>query len=245
MCGPCYARDPPPHQLALRRRGVQGGVATGVHRMALFAVRRRVRVRRPHARVPATGLSVVSDEDDSSGRAISARSARAGGAVRCGCRGSGATAVGPPMPCSRPSCSWAAWTWSRRSALCSRRWSRVRGGVRPAAANVQVPHTTARGWLRRFGSRASELAVVFAALAAELGGALITPTRRPPSLRARRHSWRLAGRLGLPGMARCGPVALRLGRHRREVDRHQHELALSHRRQTAFHASCPMKGLNR
>ncbi len=44
MCGPCYARDPPPHQLALRRRGVQGGVATGVHRMALFSVRRGVRV---------------------------------------------------------------------------------------------------------------------------------------------------------------------------------------------------------
>ena len=48
-------------------------------------------------------------------------------------------------------------------------------GIRPAAASVQVPHTTAREWLRRFGSRASELAVAFAALAAELGGALIAP----------------------------------------------------------------------
>jgi hypothetical protein len=48
-------------------------------------------------------------------------------------------------------------------------------GVRPAAAGVQVPHTTAREWLRRFGSRASELAVAFAALAAELGGDVIAP----------------------------------------------------------------------
>ena len=119
-----------------------------------------------------------------------------------------------------------------------------RGGVRPAAANVQVPHTTAREWLRRFGSRASELAVAFAALAAELGGDDHADRRRR-ALRARCSSWRLAGRLGLPGMARCWPVALRLGRHRREVDRHQHELALPHRRQTAFHASCPLKGLNR
>jgi hypothetical protein len=48
-------------------------------------------------------------------------------------------------------------------------------GVRPAAASVQVPHTTAREWLRRFGSWAFELAVAFAALAAELGGDVIAP----------------------------------------------------------------------
>jgi transposase-like protein len=48
-------------------------------------------------------------------------------------------------------------------------------GVRPAAASVRVPHTTAREWLRRFGSRASEMAVAFAALAAELGGDVIAP----------------------------------------------------------------------
>ena len=119
------------------------------------------------------------------------------------------------------------------------------GGVRPAAANVQVPHTTVREWLRRFGSRASELAVTFAALAAELGGDVITPLPDVATLCARRLSWRLAGRLGLPGMAGCWSVALRLRRHRREVDRHQHEYALSHRRQTAFHASCPIRGLNR
>lgn len=48
-------------------------------------------------------------------------------------------------------------------------------GARPAAARVGVPHTTARGWLRRFGVRASELAVSFAALAVELGGEPVTP----------------------------------------------------------------------
>ena len=43
-------------------------------------------------------------------------------------------------------------------------------GVRPAAAAAGVPHTTARGWVRRFASRAGELAVSFSALCVELGG---------------------------------------------------------------------------
>jgi transposase-like protein len=45
-----------------------------------------------------------------------------------------------------------------------------RYGVRPAAARADVPHTTARGWVRRFGVRAPELGVAFAALAVDLGG---------------------------------------------------------------------------
>jgi len=48
-------------------------------------------------------------------------------------------------------------------------------GVRPAAARVGVPHTTARGWVRRFAGRASGLAVAFAALAVDLGGPSIGP----------------------------------------------------------------------
>jgi hypothetical protein len=44
------------------------------------------------------------------------------------------------------------------------------GGVRPAAARADVPRTTARGWVRRFGARAAGLAVGFSALAVELGG---------------------------------------------------------------------------
>ena len=43
------------------------------------------------------------------------------------------------------------------------------GGVRPAAARVEVPHTTAREWVRRFSGGARRLAVCFAALVVELG----------------------------------------------------------------------------
>lgn len=42
-------------------------------------------------------------------------------------------------------------------------------GTRPAATGVEVPHTTARGWVRRFRSRAAVLAAGFAALVVELG----------------------------------------------------------------------------
>ena len=47
------------------------------------------------------------------------------------------------------------------------------GGVRPAAAAADVPHTTARGWLRRFAARAARVSVAFAALAVELGGEVL------------------------------------------------------------------------
>jgi hypothetical protein len=43
------------------------------------------------------------------------------------------------------------------------------GGVRPAARRLDVPHTTARGWVRRFMARSVQLCVAFAALAVELG----------------------------------------------------------------------------
>lgn len=46
-------------------------------------------------------------------------------------------------------------------------------GVRPAARRLDVPHTTARGWVRRFGARCAELSVAFAALAVELAGEVI------------------------------------------------------------------------
>ena len=77
-------------------------------------------------------------------------------------------------------------------------------GVRPAAARAGVPHTTARGWVRRFGARAAELGVAFAALAVDLGGEAICPPAeagrfaltaiRPRStrLRACRDGWRQA-----------------------------------------------------
>jgi hypothetical protein len=49
------------------------------------------------------------------------------------------------------------------------------GGVRPEAARAGVPHTTARGWVRRFTGRGGELGVAFAALAVDLGGEAIRP----------------------------------------------------------------------
>jgi Domain of unknown function (DUF6431) len=52
-------------------------------------------------------------------------------------------------------------------------------GVRPAAAQAGVPHTTARGWVRRFAARAPELGVAFAALAVELGGEALRPPADP------------------------------------------------------------------
>jgi len=48
-------------------------------------------------------------------------------------------------------------------------------GVRPVAKRLDVPHTTARGWLRRFAERAEQLAVAFAALSVELGGVVLGP----------------------------------------------------------------------
>ncbi|MGE5289748.1 MAG: DUF6431 domain-containing protein [Micromonosporaceae bacterium] len=52
-------------------------------------------------------------------------------------------------------------------------------GVRPAAVRAGVPDTTARGWVRRFGSRARELGVGFAALAVALGGEPVRPPGEP------------------------------------------------------------------
>ncbi len=77
-------------------------------------------------------------------------------------------------------------------------------GVRPAAARAGVPHTTARGWVRRFSARAGELGTAFAALAVDLGGDAV----RPPAEAAR---FALAGikaafgaAAGLPGWLAVG-----------------------------------------
>ena len=53
------------------------------------------------------------------------------------------------------------------------------GGVRPSAEWAGVPHTTARGWCRRFAARAPALGVGFAALAVELGGEPVRPPADP------------------------------------------------------------------
>lgn len=43
-------------------------------------------------------------------------------------------------------------------------------GVRPVATEADVPHTTARDWVRRFRRRAEVLAAAFAAVVVELAG---------------------------------------------------------------------------
>ena len=58
-------------------------------------------------------------------------------------------------------------------------------GVRPAAKDVNVPHTTARGWVRRFCERAERLAVAFAALASIWAGRSSAPSSRSPVGRLR------------------------------------------------------------
>jgi len=55
-------------------------------------------------------------------------------------------------------------------------------GIRTAADRIDVPHTTVRGWVRRFRARGRELAVAFAALATELGGVVTTPRSDWPGL---------------------------------------------------------------
>lgn len=78
------------------------------------------------------------------------------------------------------------------------------GGVRPAAARAGVPYTTARDWVRRLGTRATQVAVGFAALTIELGG---DPPEsgedaRAGALAALRAAFRAA--TALPGWAGLG-----------------------------------------
>ena len=78
-----------------------------------------------------------------------------------------------------------------------------RSGVRPVARALEVPHTTVRGWLRRFAERSGELVMSFAALAIELGagapGSLLGDQRAPGAIgRA------FAAACALPGWAVLG-----------------------------------------
>lgn len=77
-------------------------------------------------------------------------------------------------------------------------------GVRPAAEQLGVPHTTARGWLRRFSRRARSWAMSFAALTVELGGGALAPLPDPlgHALAAMTAAWQAA--CALPGWVAVG-----------------------------------------
>jgi hypothetical protein len=77
-------------------------------------------------------------------------------------------------------------------------------GVRPAAARLGVPYTTARGWVRRFRARAWELGVGFAALAVELGGEAIRPAAEAGRFALAALGAAFAAAAGLPGWLRLG-----------------------------------------
>jgi hypothetical protein len=110
-------------------------------------------------------------------------------------------------------------------------------GVRPAAAGIGVPYTTARGLVRRFAERAGELAVSFAALCAELGGEAVRPD---PDRRLRWAAGAVGAAFeaasGLPGWAVLGAWLRRRG-DRREPAGRQRVLTLADHRRQAFHAS--------
>lgn len=114
-------------------------------------------------------------------------------------------------------------------------------GVRPVAERLDIPHTTARGWVRRFAERSVDLAVSLAALAIDLGGEVVTPPY-PDVSRALLDRCCMGGGVWTARVARVRPLAVHLVGHRRELHRHQHELALPLCRQKAFHASCPVNG---
>jgi Domain of unknown function (DUF6431) len=77
-------------------------------------------------------------------------------------------------------------------------------GVRPAAARLGVPYTTARGWVRRFRARALVLGTGFAALAVELGGEAIRPAAEAGRFALAAISAAFAAAAGLPGWLRVG-----------------------------------------
>jgi hypothetical protein len=79
-----------------------------------------------------------------------------------------------------------------------------RCGVRPAAGRAGVPHTTARGWVRRLAACGLVLGVGFAALAVELGGPAVTPPDQPARFALTAIGAAFAAAAALPGWAGLG-----------------------------------------
>jgi hypothetical protein len=80
-----------------------------------------------------------------------------------------------------------------------------RHGVRPAAAGLGVPYTTARGWCRRFAAGGLELGVAFGALAVELGGEATRPPADPARFALAAVAAAFGAACALPGWLALGP----------------------------------------
>lgn len=79
------------------------------------------------------------------------------------------------------------------------------GGVRPPAERIDVPHTTARDWVRRFARRAAVVAAAFAAAVVEVSGlapalAFELPRQALEAIEAAFDAVRCRGRPALSGM---------------------------------------------
>ena len=114
-------------------------------------------------------------------------------------------------------------------------------GVRTVAARLNVPHTTARDWVRRFLRRAGLLAAGFAAVVVEVSGLApvlpIEPAGR--ALDAIASAFAAVHSSGRPASA--GAVALRRRSSPAALcSADQHDLALADHRQSSFHSSCPV-----
>jgi len=77
-------------------------------------------------------------------------------------------------------------------------------GARPVAERAGVPHTTARGWLRRFRCRAAQTGVAFAALAVELGGEALAPPADAAGFAVAAIRAAFEAAVALPGWAAVG-----------------------------------------
>lgn len=82
-------------------------------------------------------------------------------------------------------------------------------GVRPVAAEADVPHTTARDWVRRFGRRAGLLVAAFAAVVVELTGSAPSP---PVARTLAAHALSVARAAFAAALARAGPALRSLWR---------------------------------
>ena len=112
-------------------------------------------------------------------------------------------------------------------------------GARPAAERAGVPHTTARGWLRRFRSRAAQTGVAFAALAVELGGEAIRPAADPGRFAVAAIGAAFGAAAALPGWAGLGVWRFASSVSGGRLIAANTTSPCPDRRQTAFHASYP------